>query len=327
MIDPFRARMYRLILGFAAAYNIGFGLWTALWPRSFFDVFEMAPPRYPSIWACLGMVVGLYGAVYALAAARLHVAKPLVAIGLAGKVLGPAGWLLAVRSGEWPVRTFTLITFNDLIWWVPFTLLLLEGTRAGERLRASAPYACALCNAAGALALLAALRPGSEVEPDPARRALYIAENPGLWRAGWLAWYAAATSLLGFYAWWAARLPRVAWGIAAWSAAAAGIVCDLLAESLYIGWLPDRLEQVQRIGTLLTGGAANGLYTAAGVALTLSTPSLPLPLRVAAWAIWVFGFALTVSAWAASTAGMVVATAGLMALLCPWAWFMGKKLE
>ena len=84
----------------------------------------MAPPRYPSIWACLGMVVGLYGAVYALAAARLHVAKPLVAIGLAGKVLGPAGWLLAVRSGEWPVRTFTLITFNDVIWWVPFTLLL-----------------------------------------------------------------------------------------------------------------------------------------------------------------------------------------------------------
>ena len=134
MIDPFRARMYRLILGFAAAYNIGFGLWTALWPRSFFDVFEMAPPRYPSIWACLGMVVGLYGAVYALAAARLRVAKPLVAIGLAGKVLGPAGWLLAVRSGEWPVRTFTLITFNDLIWWVPFALLLVEGTRAGERL-------------------------------------------------------------------------------------------------------------------------------------------------------------------------------------------------
>jgi len=104
--------MYALIFGLAAAYNIAFGIWAALFPYSFFRLFSLAPPRYPSIWACLGLVIGLYGVAYAYAAVRLDRAKLLIAIGLAGKLLGPIGWLLSVRSGELPVRTFTLITFK-----------------------------------------------------------------------------------------------------------------------------------------------------------------------------------------------------------------------
>ena len=49
-----------------------------LFPLSFFDLFALPPPRYPAIWACLGMVVGLYGLVYALAARHLERAAPLV---------------------------------------------------------------------------------------------------------------------------------------------------------------------------------------------------------------------------------------------------------
>ena len=172
-----------------------------------------------------------------------------------------------------------------------------------------------------------ALRPGTEVEPDPVGRALYIAENPVLWRAGWLAWYASAISLLGFYAWWAARVRRTGWGIAAWSVAAAGIACDLTAESLFIGWLPNDIETIQRAGTLLTAGAANGLYTVAGIMLTLLTPGMPIVLRFLAWSAWFFGLGLTVSALAGSVSGMIISTTGLMALFCPWTWLMGMKLK
>ena len=319
--------MYRLIFSIAAAYNMSFGLWAAIWPLSFFELFEMAPPRYPGIWACLGMVVGLYGLLYALAARRLDIARPLIAIGLAGKVLGPVGWLMIVGRGEWPLRTFTLVTFNDLIWWAPFALFLLEGTRLGDRIRPMAPYLCGVVNALGGLALLLVLKPGTEVEPDLAKRAAFIAANSGAWRAGWLVWYASAASLLGFYAWWAARLPTPGIGIVAWCVAVVGIGCDWMAESLYIAWLPEKIEFIQRMGTLLTGGAANGLYSIAGAMLTAATPGLPQWLRVMAWVTWMFGFGLSATAIAGSAVGMMITAGGLMALFCPLTFLIGFKLK
>jgi len=118
---------YRLIFGLAAIYNIAFGLWTCLWPQSFFQLMKMVSPNYPSLWSCLGMVVGLYGLLYGYSACRLDRAFPIILIGLLGKILGPLGWVIAVRSGEWPLRTLPLVVFNDLIWWVPFALFLLKG--------------------------------------------------------------------------------------------------------------------------------------------------------------------------------------------------------
>ena len=167
----YRSRLERLVLSLAALHNLAFGVWVVGWPQSFFVIFDMQPPKYPAIWQCLGMVIGLYGAGYGYAACRLDRARPFVAIGLAGKVFGPVGWLLAVNSGEWPARTFTLIMFNDIVGWLPFTLILLEGWRGGERLRRAAPYACGALNAAGAVSLLVALRGGSEVVADIADRA------------------------------------------------------------------------------------------------------------------------------------------------------------
>jgi len=150
MISAYRAKLYRLIFTLAI-YNIAFGLWACLWPRAFFTSLEMVPPNYPGLWQCLGMVVGLYGMLYASAAWSLHQAKLIIGVGLAGKILGPIGLCLTIHSGEWPLRTFSLIVFNDLIWWLPFTVFLLEGTRFGEHLRAAAPWACAVANLAAAL--------------------------------------------------------------------------------------------------------------------------------------------------------------------------------
>jgi hypothetical protein len=273
------------------------------------------------------MVIGLYGLAYGYAAYRLELARPFVAIGLLGKVLGPIGWVVTVSSGEWPLRTFTLIVFNDLMWWLPFSLLLLEGARLGERVRASAPYACAALNALAAGALLLVLRNGTEVQASLAERAAYVAQNPVLWRAGWGLWMAAALSLLGFYAWWGARVKVSGWGIAAVAVAATGLACDLLADSLYIGWWPDHLGELHRAGSLLSGGAANGLYTLGGILLTVGTPALKGRLRAWAWAVWASGLGLSASTLTGSVAGMVVSGGLLMALFCPWAAVMGWKLR
>ena len=312
MISAYRVKLYRLIFILAASYNAAFGLWAILWPRSFFYCFEIAPPNYPSLWRCLGMVVGLYGALYGYSAWRLERARPIILVGLIGKILGPVGWFMVVNSGEWPLRTFPLIVFNDLAWWLPFTLFLLDERRAGGRLRRATPWACAAINALAAMAMLFVLRGGTEVIPSTTRRAVYIAEHAALWRTGWFIWMCAGLTLVAFYAWWGALLSSTRLALAAFVIAIAGLVCDLFAESLFIGWLPARIESLAPLGSLLTGGAANALYTVAGIILTLGTRSLRGLLRAWAWAIWLSGIGLTACALIGNSAGVTISTAVLM---------------
>jgi len=129
MITEAHAKFYRSVFSLAALYNVAFGLWTILWPQSFFDHLRMPPPNYPGIWRCLGLVVALYGFLYAYAGLKLDRARPIIVVGLAGKILGPVGWLALIHSGEWPVRTFPLILLNDLVWWLPFAFFLVEDLR------------------------------------------------------------------------------------------------------------------------------------------------------------------------------------------------------
>ena len=264
---------------------------------------------------------------YAYAAYRIDRAAPIISVGLAGKILGPIGWLMVINSGEWPLRTFTLIVFNDLIWWLPFGLFLLDETRSGKWLRHMTPWACATINALAALVTLFALRGGTEAASSFAERATYIAEHAVLWRSAWAIWMAAAVSLVAFFASWGAWIRPTRWSIVACAVAILGLARDLLAESLFIGWLPARIETLGPFGSLLTGGAANGLYTIAGVILTLGTPSLHGVSRILAWAIWTSGIALTVCTMIGSVAGMVISTTALMLLLCPWVAVFGWKLQ
>ena len=326
-VSPYRARLYRLIFAAAAAYNIAFGLWAALQPLSFFARFDLTPPLYPFIWACLGMVVGLYGLGYAYAARDLDRAAPFIAIGLLGKLLGPAGWILTVSRGEWPVRTITLILFNDVIWWVPFALFLLEGTRVAASLRRSAPYVCAALNLTALVAMATVLRFGTEIVPLAADRVSYIAAHPALWRAGWSLWVAAAVSLVTFYAWWGSFLRNAAWALGAAAVAAAGLACDVAGESLLIGWLPRDYDRIAAVATLLTGAAANGLYTLAGIGLTVATPSLRGFLRALTWAVWLAGGSVTVCTLTRAPLGIAISTTVLFLMFCPWVVLLGRALR
>jgi len=322
-VPAFRTSVYRLLFALAATYNITFGAWAVLRPRGFFTLFAMDAPRYPSIWQCLGMVVGVYGLAYAYAAWRLERAVPFIALGLLGKVLGPIGWVATVHSGEWPIRTFTLVLFNDIVWWLPFSLFLLERTRCGASVRASAPYACAVLNAAASLAMVLALRQGTEAVADVPARVRYIVEHSLLWRAGWGLWILAALSLLGFFAWWAARARSRGLGLAAFLVAVSGIAGDLFAESLYVGWLPADYDRVASLARVCTGLWGNGLYTLAGILLTLGSPWLRGAARGCAWLIWAAGLALGVFSLTGSAPGMAASMAVLFTLFCPWAAWMG----
>ena len=82
--------------------------------------------NHPQIFACLGMVVGLYGIIYFEVARVPERGWLLAAVGLTGKVLGPIGLLQLIWSGAWPPATIVLSLTNDVIWWIPFALYLYD---------------------------------------------------------------------------------------------------------------------------------------------------------------------------------------------------------
>lgn len=108
----------------AAAYNLAWGAFIVLSPGTLFEWSGMELPRYPSIWQCVGMIVGVYGVGYAVAAVDPLRHWPIVLVGLLGKILGPVGFLHAAAGGELPWRFGWTILTNDLIWWPAFLAIL-----------------------------------------------------------------------------------------------------------------------------------------------------------------------------------------------------------
>lgn len=334
MTGPFADRLFRIAFVAAGIYNLAFGLWAAIWPLSFFELFAIPAPRYPGIWACLGMVVGLYGLLYLYAAWKLDAAWPIIAVGLLGKVLGPIGMAMAIDD-EWPRRVAMLCVFNDLIWWPPFGLFLVRGTAVGRWLVAWAPWLCVISHVIAITMLALVLRQGGLTEPDVSVRAQYIAAHPDAWALGWSTWMFAAATLVGFYAWWGSRLDAEPVATAAVVITAAGMVCDFSGESLLALLLVERASAagdlaatfggIERAFVLLSAGAANGLYTIGGVILTWITPDLPRWVRAAMWATWLAGGAMTASAIFGSVTGMIVSTVVLFPLLLAWTIWMAAR--
>lgn len=113
----------------AGVYNLVWGCVVILFPHLLFDLCGIPRLNYPEIWQCVGMIVGVYGVGYLIAAENPRRHWPIVLVGLLGKIFGPIGFAKALMDGTFPpVFGLTILT-NDLIWWVPFALLLRDAAR------------------------------------------------------------------------------------------------------------------------------------------------------------------------------------------------------
>ena len=136
-----RRRFHQFVFAVAGTYNLAWGAYSALDPQWLFRYAGMPLSNTPEIFACLAMVVGIYGFLYWQVARDPERGAPIAAVGLLGKVLGPIGLAQLIYTGAWPMKAIVLCITNDFIWWIPFTLYLMDVRASASASARSAPAA------------------------------------------------------------------------------------------------------------------------------------------------------------------------------------------
>src|SRR5437762_13246469 len=96
-----RRRFHRFVFLAAGTYNLALGIYSATDPQWLFRFAKMALSNHPEIFACLAMIVGIYGLLYWLVALIPEEGFAIAAVGLLGKVLGPIGLARLLITGVW----------------------------------------------------------------------------------------------------------------------------------------------------------------------------------------------------------------------------------
>lgn len=119
----------------AGVYNLVWGAAMVLAPVWTLKMLGVSPATnevWPQLWACIGMIVGVYGIGYLIAARNPLRHWPIVLVGLLGKILGPIGFVDAALRGDLPWSMGLTILTNDLLWWGPFSMILWQAARAAQ---------------------------------------------------------------------------------------------------------------------------------------------------------------------------------------------------
>lgn len=179
----------------------------------------------------------------------------------------------------------------------------------------------ALVHIAG-LALAWLMREGTMLNTVPARMA-WLAQEPLVWKLGWIVWMLAALCVGGLYAGlWGAlgKPPRVLWAVAL---ACAGAAADIFSELIYISVLPALAQASNREAFLafeaaaFSGGCvlANGFYT---LGLWLCALEFKAQKRASFW--------LDASAAVTVCCGLAICVGGLLQRAELLAFFTGPTI-
>lgn len=112
----------------AAVYNALWGAAASLFPSPFLRLAGLDARSAP-LFQAIGMMVGVYAYGYYLLARDPVRYQGMVWVGLAGKLLGPVGFLLSALRGTLPWAFGWVNVTNDLIWLPAFALFAWKHAR------------------------------------------------------------------------------------------------------------------------------------------------------------------------------------------------------
>ncbi len=127
------ARWPQIALLVAGLQCLIWGVFIIVWPERSSLVYGFAqPPAELFLWQGTGLVIVLFGIGYAIASMNPSQHWVIILIGLLSKSLGPIGMAWSVNEGDVSSRVLYLIPINDLIWLLPFGLILLRVYRSRQ---------------------------------------------------------------------------------------------------------------------------------------------------------------------------------------------------
>jgi hypothetical protein len=121
--------VYRRWFYAAALYNVGWGSAVALFPARLLHVAGTTDPAAIPLAQVIGMMVGVYAYGYYLLARDPRRYCGLIWVALAGKTLGPLGFLVSAARGALPWTFGWVCVFNDVIWWPVFWMFAVKHAR------------------------------------------------------------------------------------------------------------------------------------------------------------------------------------------------------
>ena len=136
-------RWMRITLLLSGCYHILFALWTIGWPLHAFDIIGIDHPNHPMLWSILGVISGILGLALLIASLDPIRHWPIVLLGFVKSSAAIATVSYAVTSGKLPPASLIFLPVDDLLWLVPFGIILWLALRAhlGIPVSRSKPYA------------------------------------------------------------------------------------------------------------------------------------------------------------------------------------------
>lgn len=114
----------------AGIYNILWGLLSVFLPNWQLELLGIKQDLIVVLlWQCIGMIVGVYGIGYFIAAFNPKQHWPIVLVGLLGKIFGILGMIYYILTEAVPIKFGLTCCANDLIWVPAFTILLVQALR------------------------------------------------------------------------------------------------------------------------------------------------------------------------------------------------------
>lgn len=183
------------------------------------------------------------------------------------------------------------------------------------------------------------IAPGTEFNPIPSQRAVWIGEHRWLWCAAWGLWPAASSSLLIVLHQWTQSFPasaashvglRIGLGLVG-----LGVVCDFMGESVAaacaLPWFgPSEALSAYRVYQWLSPVYANGLYCVGGLCLNAcrytQNPTL-VSAESFGFLVWTTGLGLS---WAAAwdmRLGILTWGGAVMLLFVVWLTMLHRQLR